>query len=180
MTSTRTPSAVRLWLQHYGRATFVSWDARLAAVALVLTAVVLTLSEGARASSGTTAGAALGICAGLLGVILGAMAIVTAFVTPTFVALIGDLREALTPFSTTAVIAATGLLVSLAALVAAGPAAWWLVVMLMSIALAMTTWTVVGTVQLVFLVIYFSTIRGRELTTLLEAERIRTARRQAR
>jgi len=140
------------------------------------TALVVGTSETARADSPVVVGAALGVCAGLLGVVLGALAITTAFITQAFVALVGDLRRALLPFTTIAVVAAAGLVVSLAALLGAGPAWWGLRTALVAFSLALTAWTVVGTVQLVQHVVYFASIRGREITTLLEAERIRADR----
>ncbi len=181
MTTSATRRATRDWLRRYGAATFYrSWDARLAVITLLAAMPALSLSEGARAASGDAMTATLGVCAGLLGVVLGAMAIVTAFVTRSFVALVGDMRDALMPFGTIAVVAACGLLCSLGALLLVGPAMWWVTVGVVSVALSLTTWTVVGTVQLVHLVIYFATVRSREIATLVEAERIRTSRLQAR
>lgn len=180
-TTLQTPASTSpSWLKRNGKALFYgSWDFRAAVTALVAAGVLMSLSETARAQSGPLSAATLGICGGLLGVVLGAMAITTAFVTRSFVAIIGDIRHALLGFTTVAVVAATGLLFSLTALALAGAAWWWITAALLALCLALTTWTAVGTVQLVMLVVYFATVRAREMTTLLEAEGLRTERLRA-
>lgn len=172
-TQTKRPS----WLDQYGRSTFVSPDFLLAILAAGATLGLLLSSPAARSTIGSLTAALAGVLAGLLGLALAAMAIVTAFITPTFVAAVGDVRELCMPFLTVAVAAALGLVTALA-LVMLEPIAmaWWIAPSIMALAIFFAVWAIAGTVQLVTIVIFFASVRAREMKTLLDAEALRGRR----
>jgi hypothetical protein len=164
------------WWRRYGRATWDSADLELGVWAAFGTILLVVASDQARASAPAFAVATAGISAGLLGIVLAAMTIVTAFVNRTFVMIVGDLREALMPFATVAVVAATSLLLSLAGMLALAPLQGRLEVLLVALIAGATAWAIGGVVQLVFLSIWFARVRATELQTLEEAEQIRAQR----
>lgn len=152
-------------------------DTGAAAVTLVAGVIFFMLRPDARTVAGPMLlPAAAGICAGLLGVVLAAMAIVTAFLTRSFVAAIGNMDEALMPFRTTAVVAGAGLVASLAGLVALEAVVGWVDAVLLAVAGALTVWTTVGVVQLVGIIVFFAQVRAREMHTLMDAESAREER----
>ena len=166
------------WWSHYGAATFRLVDFGAGLITLVCASCLFLVSGGARSSGTTVLTSSLGVCAGLLGIVLAAMAVVTAFITRTFVAMVNDLGEVLQPFVTVAYVAAGGLLISLAGLPVLGVHAfpWWVSAVVLALSAAATVWAVIGVVQLVGLVRLFATYRAHEFIAQLDAEYLRDER----
>jgi hypothetical protein len=138
------------------------------------------LSAGARSSGTTILTSSLGVCAGLLGIVLAAMAVVTAFITRTFVAMVNDVGEVLQPFMTVALVATVGLLISLLELPVLGVRAfpWWVPTAVLALSVGATVWAIVGVVQLMGLVHLFANYRAHEFMAQLDAEYLRDERLQ--
>lgn len=169
-------SSTAAWLHSYGKATFLSWDFLLAAGLAGVAVLLFSVSEEARHAGPILAAAAVGVCAGLLGLVLAAMTVVIAFVNRTFVLLVGSLAEALMPFATIAVVSAASLGVGMTAMVALEPLYWALDVVVLSLLVLLTAWTIAGVVQLVNLAIYFARLRAAELEALEHADGIKRHR----
>jgi hypothetical protein len=168
------------WWSHYGAATFWSKDFGAGLIALVGASCLFFLSMGARSAGTTVLTSTLGVCAGLLGIVLAAMAVVTAFITRTFVAMVNDIGEVLQPFVTVAFVAAGGVLISLFGLPVLGAHVfpWWASAAVLALSVGVTVWAIVGVAQLVVLIRLFATYRAQELMAQLDAEYLRDERLQ--
>jgi hypothetical protein len=146
-------------------------------IVAISVALLLYLRPDSRGQEDNLQMAVLGNCAGRLGVVLGAISIVSAFITKSFVAIVGDVEEVLMPFATTAGVAATAMLSATIGLVVESPG--WLVARLLVISALPGAWCVAAAVQRTQLVIYFATVRAREIQAVTEAEKLRQHRIQA-
>lgn len=170
-------SDVASWVRQYGAATFRAPDALVGYLVCACTALIAYYSSSARGQAAAVLTATAAIDAGLLGIVLAAMAIVTAFVDRTFVAFASrGLQEELMPFATVSVVAALGVGVGVLGLFGVGALATGWTIALLALSAGLTAWAVAGVVQLVALVIYFASVRARQIAAIEEANQVRTRR----